>query len=78
MYGQEAISTKGAVGNGQRAIDEIYVLQRGTIGECICLDETDPAANKFLAVTLAEIDLIEAYRHAGAETQAAIRAILHI
>ena len=37
-----------------------------------------PAANKFLAVTLAEIDLIEAYRHAGAETQAAIRAILHI
>lgn len=37
-------------------------------------DETDPAANKFLA----EIDLIEAYRHAGAETQAAIRAILHI
>ena len=40
-------------------------------------DETDPA-NKFLAVTLAEIDLIEAYRHAGAETQAAIRAILHI
>ena len=41
-------------------------------------DETDPAANKFLAVTLAEIDLIETYRHAGAETQAAIRAILHI
>ena len=31
-------------------------------------DETDPAANKFLAVTLAEIDLVEAYRHAGAET----------
>lgn len=27
---------------------------------------------------LAEIDLIEAYRHAGAETQAAIRAIPHI
>ena len=41
-------------------------------------DEADPAANKFLAVTLAEIDLVEAYRHAGAETQAAIRAILHI
>ena len=41
-------------------------------------DEPAPAANKFLAVTLAEIDLIEAYRHAGAETQAAIRAILHI
>lgn len=41
-------------------------------------DETDPAATKFLAVTLAEIDLVEAYRHAGAETQAAIRAILHI
>ena len=41
-------------------------------------DEKDPAANKFLAVTLAEIDLVEAYRHAGAEPQAAIRAILHI
>lgn len=41
-------------------------------------DQTDPAANKYLAVTLAEIDLIEAYRHAGPETQAAIRAILHI
>lgn len=41
-------------------------------------DETDPASNKYLAVTLAEIDLIEAYRHAGAETQAAIRAILHL
>ena len=41
-------------------------------------DETDPAANKYLAVTLAEIDLIEAFRHAGPETQAAIRAILHL
>lgn len=51
-------------------VDMNYLLGYG--------DETDPAANKFLAVTLAEIDLIEAYRHAGAETQAAIRAILHI
>lgn len=41
-------------------------------------DETDPAANKYLAVTLAEIDLIEAFRHAGPETQAAIRAIPHL
>lgn len=41
-------------------------------------DETDPAVNKYLAVSLAEIDLIEAYRHAGPETQAAIRAILHL
>lgn len=41
-------------------------------------DETDVDTNKYLAVTLAEINLIEAYRHAGAETQAAIRAILHI
>lgn len=41
-------------------------------------DETDPAANKYLAVTLAEIQLIEAFRHAGAETQDAIRAILHL
>lgn len=39
-------------------------------------DETDIVADKHLAVS--EIDLIEAYRHAGAETQAAIRAILHI
>lgn len=41
-------------------------------------DQTDPDANKYLAVTLAEIDLIEAYRHAGAETQAAVRAVLHL
>lgn len=41
-------------------------------------DETDPATDKYLAVSLSEIELIEAYRHAGAETQAAIRAILHI
>ena len=42
-------------------------------------DETDPPdANKYLAVTLAEINLIEAYRHAGAETQAAVRAVLHL
>lgn len=41
-------------------------------------DETDLAADKYLAVSLSEIELIEAYRHAGAETQAAIRAILHI
>lgn len=41
-------------------------------------DETDPVADKYLAVSLSEIELIEAYRHAGAETQAAIRAILHI
>lgn len=41
-------------------------------------DETDPAADKYLAVPLSEIELIEAYRHAGVETQAAIRAILHI
>ena len=41
-------------------------------------DGTDPVANKYLAVTLAEIDLIEAFRHAGPETQDAIRAILHL
>ena len=41
-------------------------------------DETDPAADKYLGVTLEEIELIEAYRHAGAETRAAIKAILHI
>ena len=42
-------------------------------------DQTDPPdANKYLAVTLTEIRLIEAYRHAGAETQAAVRAVLHL
>lgn len=40
-------------------------------------DETDPVTNKYLEVTLAEIELIEAFRHAGQETQDAIRAILH-
>lgn len=38
----------------------------------------DKVYNKYLAMTLEEIDLINAYRHAGAETQAAIRAILHL
>lgn len=41
-------------------------------------DQTDPDANKYLAVTLTEIRLIEAYRHAGPETQAAVRAVLHM
>lgn len=29
-------------------------------------------------VSLSEIQMIEAYRHAGAETQAAVRAVLHM
>lgn len=41
-------------------------------------DETDPVTNKYLAVTLPEIQLIEAFRHAGQETQDAVRAILHL
>lgn len=32
-------------------------------------DETDPATNKFLGVTLEEIDLIEAWRHADGQTK---------
>lgn len=32
-------------------------------------DETDPAANKFLGVTLEEIDLVEAWRHADEQTK---------
>ena len=32
-------------------------------------DDTDPAANKFLGVTLEEIDLIEAWRHADDRTK---------
>lgn len=42
-------------------------------------DQTDDKVyNKYLATTLEEIELINAYRHAGTETQAAIRAILHL
>ena len=42
-------------------------------------DQTDDKIyNKYLAMTLEEINLISAYRHARAETQAAIRAILHL
>lgn len=59
-------------------VDMNYLLGFSNKIEKPAGDETDPAANKYLAVTLTEIDLIEAYRHAGAETQAAIRAILHL
>lgn len=41
-------------------------------------DQTDPAADKYLAVTLHEIDLLEAYRHASEDTRAAVRAVLGI
>lgn len=41
-------------------------------------DETDPGTGGYVQVTPEEMALIRTYRHAGAETQAAIRAILHI
>ena len=41
-------------------------------------DHTDPTSGTYVEVTAAELELLKAYRHAGAETQAAIRAILHI
>lgn len=41
-------------------------------------DHTDPTSGPYVEVTAAELELLNAYRHAGAETQAAIRAILHI
>jgi len=41
-------------------------------------DHTDPASGTYVEVTEAELELLKAYRHAGAETQAAIKAILHI
>lgn len=41
-------------------------------------DQTDPASGTYVEATAAELELLKAYRHAGAETQAAIRAILHI
>lgn len=39
---------------------------------------TDPTSGLYVEATAAELELLKAYRHAGAETQAAIRAILHI
>ena len=39
-------------------------------------DETDPAANKYLGVTLEEIDLIEAWRHADETTRRLVRYAL--
>ena len=41
-------------------------------------DHTDPTSGPCVGVTAAELELLKAFRHAGAETQAAIRAILHI
>lgn len=41
-------------------------------------DQTDPVTGAFVEATAEELELLRAYRHAGAETQAAIRAILHI
>lgn len=41
-------------------------------------DQTDPASGSYVEVTAAELELLKAYRHVGPETQAAIRAILHI
>ena len=41
-------------------------------------DHTDLTSGTYVEVTAAELELLKAYRHAGAETQAAIRAILHI
>jgi transcriptional regulator with XRE-family HTH domain len=41
-------------------------------------DHTDPTSGPYVEVTAAELELLKAFRHAGAETQAAIRAILHI
>lgn len=41
-------------------------------------DETDPGAGDYVMATPEECALLRAYRHAGAETQAAIRAILHL
>jgi transcriptional regulator with XRE-family HTH domain len=41
-------------------------------------DHTDSTSGPCVEVTAAELELLKAFRHAGAETQAAIRAILHI
>ena len=41
-------------------------------------DQTDPSSGAFVEVKAEELELLKAYRHAGSETQAAIRAILHI
>ncbi|WP_455500923.1 helix-turn-helix domain-containing protein [Gemmiger sp.] len=41
-------------------------------------DDTDVIESPYVSVDASERELLRAYRHAGAETQAAIRAILHI
>ena len=41
-------------------------------------DSNNPYINKYLAVSLKEIDLVEAYRKAGPETKAAVNAVLHL
>lgn len=41
-------------------------------------DQTDPTSGIYVEVTTIELELLKAFRHAGTETQAAIRAILHI
>lgn len=41
-------------------------------------DHTDPTSGPYVEVTAAELEPLKAFRHAGAETPAAIRAILHI
>lgn len=41
-------------------------------------DETDPAANKYLGVTLEEIELVEAWRHADEQTKRIVAYALKI
>lgn len=41
-------------------------------------DQTDPVSGAFVEATAEELELLKAYRHAGEETKAAVRAVLHL
>lgn len=59
-------------------VDMNYLLGYSEKITRLSSDQTDPSTGTFLEVKTDELELLRAYRHAGAETQAAIRAILHI
>ena len=59
-------------------VDLSYLIGATDKIEKLSGDQTDSSSGTYLELERDEIALIKAYRHAGAETQAAIRAILHL
>lgn len=59
-------------------VDLNYLIGTTDKIERLSGDQTDSNSGIFLEMDQEELTLIKAYRHAGAETQAAIRAILHL